>query len=184
MKHQKPAAPWVWVDLEMSGLDIGKDVILEIACIITDSQLNIIAQQSGIAIVHAPEIIQNLDEWNTLHHTQSGLIEDLRQAKTTLAHAEQQVLTLIQQHCAPQKSPLCGNSIWMDRQFLAKYMPSIINYLHYRTIDVSTIKLLVTDWYGFNESPYKKKNSHRAFQDIQESINELAFYRKQFFKNK
>jgi len=174
----------VWIDLEMSGLDIKKDKILEIACLITDTQLNIIAEKEPIVISQPRELIESMDRWNILHHTQSGLIDALRKSKWSIQEAEREVLSFVKEHCEPQKAPLCGNSVWMDRLFLKTYMPLLEQYLYYRIIDVSTVKQLANFWYGNpGQELYKKKNAHRALDDIKESIEELKFYRENFFKS-
>jgi len=173
-----------WIDLEMSGLNSEKDKILEIACIITDPNLTVIAEKEPIVISQSPELIENMDRWNILHHTQSGLIDALRKSKWSTEEAEREILNFVKEYCEPKKAPLCGNSIWMDRLFLQKYMPLLEQYLNYRVIDVSTIKQLVNFWYGKpGRELFKKKNSHRALDDIMESIEELKFYRENFFKS-
>lgn len=172
----------VWIDLEMSGLDIQKDKILEIACIITDTNLNIIAEKDPIVIAQPQELIENMDRWNILHHTQSGLVNAMRTSTYSVGDAERDVLDFIKQHCDYQKSPLCGNSIWVDRLFLKMEMPLLEEYLYYRTVDVSTIKQLVNYWYGKpGEEIFKKENAHRALDDIKDSIEELRYYREHFF---
>ena len=173
----------VWIDLEMSGLDIKKDKILEIACIITDTNLNIIAEKDSIVISNSQELIENMDCWNTLHHTQSGLINDVRTSKYTVEAAEREVLDFIKSYCEDKQAPLCGNSIWVDRLFLKMQMPSLEQYLYYRMIDVSTVKQLANYWYGQpGEEIFKKKSAHRALDDIKDSIEELRYYREHFFR--
>lgn len=173
---------FVWIDLEMTGLDSSKDVILEIATMITDSNLNIIAQGPLCVIHQSEKHIVAMNEWCQKHHAQSGLVEAVRQSTTTLEHATAKTLQFIRTHCEPQTGILSGNSVWQDRIFLAKYMPEIVEYLHYRIIDVSSVKNLVHRWYAHDKySSFKKSDSHRAYDDIQESIAELKHYRKYFF---
>ncbi len=173
----------VWIDLEMSGLDIQKDKILEIACIITDINLTIIAEKTPIIIAQSQSVIDAMDDWNRLHHTQSGLIDALRKTNWSNEEAEREVLSFVKEYCDPQKSPLCGSSIWVDRLFLRINMPLLESYLNYRVIDVSTVKLLANYWYSQpGVELFKKKKEHRALDDIKESINELKFYRENYFK--
>ena len=173
----------VWIDLEMTGLDPQHDVILEIATIITDNNLNIIATGPAL-IIHQPDhLLGAMNEWCIQHHTKSGLVAAVRASTTTSAQAEQETLDFIGQYCLPQTAILSGNSIFQDRAFLARYMPSIINFLHYRILDVSTVKELARRWYPTDpNNRFEKKETHRALTDIQESINELNHYRKHFFK--
>lgn len=174
---------FVWIDLEMTGLSIKQDRILEIACVITDHNLAII-DQSPVFVINQPEaLLQQMDPWCMTHHTQSGLLEAVRAATTTSEQIEKQLLELIKKHCKPQKAPLCGNSIWVDRLFLQTYMPTLEQYLHYRTIDVSTLKLLAQYWFNIKiDDIIKKQKNHRALDDIQESITELSWYRHNLFK--
>lgn len=169
------------MDLEMTGLDPDRHTIIEIACIITDSNLVEIAQGPTIAIRQPESILLAMDEWNTTHHRASGLWERVLQSPYGLQQAEEQLLQFLQQHVGPRTSPLCGNSIGQDRRFLYRYMPTLSEYLHYRNIDVSTIKELVSRWYP-QLSPFEKQNSHRALDDIRESIEELRWYRSAIFK--
>lgn len=171
-----------WVDLEMSGLDPEKEHILEIASIITDAELNIIAEGPELVIHQPDELLDAMDAWNTKHHTESGLVERVRHSSISLKEAETQTLRFAEAHFAKGQVPLAGNSIHQDRRFLFKYMPSLSNYLHYRNVDVSTVKELVRRWYPeVCEALPPKKNSHRALDDIRESINELSFYRDHVF---
>jgi oligoribonuclease len=170
----------VWMDLEMTGLDPEIDTILEIATIITDGNLNIIAEGPNI-VVHQPDAaLDGMDEWNTTHHGASGLTAKVRASKITMAEAEQQTLDFIRLHVPERSSPLCGNSIHQDRRFLVPYMPELEAYVHYRNIDVSTIKELGRRWYPEVRPPLKEAE-HLALADIRESIKELAFYRKNYF---
>ena len=173
----------IWIDLEMSGLKPETDHILEIATIVTDKDLNIIAEGPSL-VVHQPDaVLESMDEWCTTHHGASGLTERVRNSDVALIDAEQQTLAFIQQWVAEGASPLCGNSIWQDRRFLIKYMPSIDAYCHYRNIDVSTLKELAARWRPEILDGVNKKGSHRALDDIIESIEELRYYRTVFLAN-
>ena len=184
MKEKKVfvEAPLVWIDLEMTGLDINKEVILEIALILTDAQLNEIARGPELVISQPSEILERMDPWCVNTHTASGLVDKVKQSSTSVQEAEDQVLAFLKQHCIAGQSPLCGNSIGQDKLFLSKFMPRIMDFLHYRIIDVSTIKELVQRWYPNNEhKKFAKGNTHRALDDIVESIEELRWYRRYFF---
>ncbi|XP_049296159.1 probable oligoribonuclease [Anopheles funestus] len=173
----------VWMDLEMTGLDVDKDRILEIACIITDSKLNIIAKGPNI-IIHEPDAVLNtMNSWCKEHHAKSGLIEAVKKSTYTLGEAEQHVLDFVKQYCPERSCPMAGNSIYMDRIFVIKHMPTLNEYLHYRVIDVSTVKELSKRWNGYvyNSSP-PKILAHRALDDIEESIKEMKYYKDVFFK--
>jgi len=171
----------VWMDLEMTGLDVEKEVIIEIATIITDKNLNILSQGPSLAINQDNEILERMDAWNTKHHNASGLVQRVRQSSITLAEAERQTLKMIKEFCPPNVAPLCGNSVGQDRKFLEKYMKELYAYLHYRSIDVTSIKELVRRWYPDGPQFPKKSDEHRADVDIRESLEELAFYRKHYF---
>ena len=166
----------VWIDLEMTGLDIEKESIIEIATIITDGELNIIAHGPNVAIIVDESLIEGMDEWNTTHHFESGLVDRIREQGVSLMDAEKMTLDFLKEWVDPNTAPLCGNSVWNDRRFLEKEMPDVAEYLHYRMIDVSTVKELARRWYPDNPE-FKKKNSHRALDDIRESIAELRYYR-------
>ena len=171
----------VWIDLEMTGLDIEKESIIEIATIITDSELNILAQGPNLAIKVSEELIEGMDEWNTTHHHQSGLVDRIRSVGVSIEEAQQQTIEFLQQWVNPKSAPLCGNSVWNDRRFLDKEMPLVADYLHYRMIDVSTIKELAKRWYP-EVDKYPKKLSHLALDDIIESIEELQYFRDKVFQ--
>jgi oligoribonuclease len=172
----------VWIDLEMTGLDAKKDVILEIACIITDGNLNVIEEGPSLVIYQSEEVLAAMDSWAKEHHARSGLIERVRMSSITMQQAEEQVLTFIKKYCLPNTGLLAGNSVWQDRIFLRAYMPHIIQYLHYRLVDVTSIKELVTRWYPDDPHvQFKKSDTHRAMQDILESIAELKHFRRYFF---
>ena len=175
------AKEMVWIDLEMTGLDLELESIIEIATIITDAELNIIAEGPNLAIKVSEELLDNMDEWNTTHHNSSGLVERIHSEGVSLGEAIRQTCEFLSENIELGTAPLCGNSVHNDRAFLAKEMPEVLDMLHYRIVDVSTIKELVKRWYP--ELPrYNKKEAHRALDDIIESIEELRHYRKFVFK--
>ncbi len=167
----------VWLDLEMTGLSPKHNRILEIATIITDSKLTIIAEGPNLIIHQPPEILQHMDDFVTKMHTDSGLIARVQQSTLTEQEAEQQTLHFLTPYLKPQVAPLCGNSIWKDRHFLAEYMPHLEQFFHYRLIDVSTLKELARRWAPSVYENFQKQGTHRALQDIQESIAELNYYK-------
>lgn len=171
----------VWMDLEMSGLDPDRETILEIATIITDGELNIIAEGPNIVIHQPDEVLDGMDEWCTQHHAQSGLTAKVRNSTVTMRQAEIQTLDFIKKYVPERCSPLCGNSIHQDRRFLVRYMRELEGYVHYRNIDVSTIKELGHRWYP-NVRPPLKQAEHLALADVRESIKEMIFYRKKLFR--
>lgn len=171
----------VWVDLEMTGLDPQTCVIVEIATIITDSDLEVVAEGPNLVVHQPAETLAGMDPFVVKMHERSGLLERIAASNISLEEAEEASLAFVKQHCAERSSPLCGNSIWKDRQFIERYMPRFDGHLHYRNIDVSSIKELVRRWYPKEEAPGKKE-SHRALDDILESIAELRFYRSNVFK--
>ena len=170
----------VWMDLEMTGLDPERDRIIEMATIITDAKLSIVDTGPVLAVHQDESILAAMDDWNTKHHGASGLLDRVRQSELTDRGTELETMAFIKRHVAARQSPLCGNSVWQDRRFLAKYMPELNEYLHYRNIDVSTIKELARRWYPSLE-PFEKKKSHTALEDIKESIGELTYYRDRLF---
>ena len=172
------------MDLEMTGLIPEKDVIVEIATIITDDQLNVIAEGPDLVIHQTDEVLAAMDKFVVDMHTKSGLLTMIRESTITLEQAGQQTLDFIKAHVPEARTvPLCGNSIGTDRRFLVKYLPEIENFLHYRSVDVSTIKELVKRWYpGLEISRPTKSGAHRALDDVRESIRELKFYRENVFK--
>lgn len=172
----------MWLDLEMTGLNIANDVILEIACVITDGNLKVIAEGPSFIINQPEEKLTAMGKWCQDHHGKTGLTEAVRHSTTTLAYAQQETLNFIKQHCPIHTGVLAGNSVWQDRVFLDKYMPTITNYLHYRIVDVTSIKELVKRWYPQDKNiEFKKSDRHRALSDVHESIAELQHYRKNFF---
>ncbi len=174
-------ADLVWIDCEFTGLNPEVDRIIEIATLITDSELNIIAEGPSLAIHQSEEQLALMDDWNVTHHTDNGLIERVRASEITEEEAERQTLEFVKQHCDERKSPLCGNTIGQDRRFLRRYMPDLHRYLHYRSIDVSSVKEIAKRWYP--EVPkLEKSGGHRAMDDIRESVAELAHYREHVFR--
>ncbi|KAG1686929.1 Oligoribonuclease, mitochondrial [Nymphon striatum] len=173
----------VWVDLEMTGLDLDICSILEMACLVTDGDLKVIAEGPNVIIHQPDEILDNMDEWCISHHGNSGLTQKSRESKLSLEAAETKMLSFVQKHTLRGVSPLAGNSVGEDKKFLNKYMPQFMNHLHYRIIDVSTVKELSRRWYPqqYSSVPVKKR-THRALDDILESIAELRYYRGAVFK--
>lgn len=176
-------ASLVWIDMEMSGLDVSKEHILEIAVLVTDGDLEILAEGPSLVIHQPEEILAGMDQWNRTHHGASGLIERVRASTVTEAEAEASVLAFLKEHVKERSAPLAGNSVHQDRRFLMKYMPAIDNYLHYRIVDVSSVKELVGRWYpeAYGQRPGKRA-THRALDDIRESIEELRYYRRVAFR--
>jgi len=171
----------VWIDLEMTGLNPSADRILEVATVITDSQLEILADGPVLAIHQPEEVLAAMDRWNTEQHWQSGLIERVRQSTYTCRQAELETLAFLQQWVGDRVSPLCGNSVWHDRRFLVRYMPELERYFHYRNIDVSTLKELAQRW-APDLAKFDKECQHLALADIRESIAELKHYGEYFIK--
>jgi oligoribonuclease len=172
----------IWIDLEMTGLDTDNDHIIEIATIVTDSNLNTIAEGPVIAVHQSDAVLGGMDEWNTRQHGQSGLVERVRNSAFDLRAAELQTLEFLRQHVPAGKSPMCGNSICQDRRFLAREMPELEAFFHYRNLDVSTLKELVKRWRPDLAGGLKKAATHLALDDIRESIAELVYYREHFLK--
>lgn len=172
----------IWIDLEMTGLDPETHKIIEIATIVTDSELNILAEGPVLAI-HQPESeLAKMDEWCTTTHTNSGLVERIRHDSVSEQEAIKQTIAFLEQWVPKGKSPICGNSVGQDRRFLVKYMPELDEYFHYRYLDVSTIKELTRRWQPEILQGFHKKGSHLALDDIRESIGELQYYRETVFK--
>ena len=172
----------IWIDLEMTGLDPDRDVIIEMATIVTDSDLNTLAEGPVIAIYQPEEILAGMDEWNTRQHGQSGLTQRVRESTVSMAEAEAQTLAFLEQWVPKRSSPICGNSICQDRRFLYRHMPRLEGYFHYRNLDVSTLKELAARWAPQVRESFKKGNTHLALDDIRESIAELRHYRDHFIK--
>lgn len=172
----------IWIDLEMTGLNVDTDVILEIAIVVTDSALNILATSPALAIFQEPHILKAMDEWNTKQHNASGLVERIKNSTIDTAAAEQVMLEFLKPWVPAGKSPMCGNSICQDRRFLYRHMPQLEKYFHYRNLDVSTLKELAKRWAPSVAKSFKKKSRHLALEDIFDSINELKHYRAELFK--
>ena len=172
----------IWVDLEMTGLEPDTDHIIEIATIVTDSDLNVLAEGPVMAIHQSDEVINGMDAWNTKHHGESGLIERVRSSTLTAADAEQKTIDFLKDFVPAGASPMCGNSICQDRRFMAREMKLLEAYFHYRNLDVSTPKELMRRWRPELMSGFTKKGAHLALDDVLESIEELRYYRETFFK--
>ena len=172
----------IWVDMEMTGLDPERDVVIEIATVITDSQLNTLAEGPVIAIHQDDAVLAAMDEWNTTHHTQSGLVERVRASAQDEHSATRHTLAFLEQWVPPGASPMCGNSICQDRRFMARYMPELEAYFHYRNLDVSTLKILMQRWRPELEAGIRKSAAHLALADIRESIEEMRYYREHFLR--
>jgi oligoribonuclease len=167
----------------MTGLDPDLEVIIEIASLVTDHDLNILEEGPCLAIHQSDEILARMDDWNQKHHNASGLVERVRKSKITINEAARQTLDFIKQYCPENIAPLCGNSITQDRKFLGKYMPELHKYLHYRSVDVTSVKELVRRWYPDGPKLPRKSESHMAMTDVRESLAELIFYRKHYFSS-
>lgn len=172
----------IWIDLEMTGLDPDTDVIIEMATIVTDSNLQTLAEGPVLAIHHSDEVLARMDEWNTRQHGGSGLTERVRNSTVSMADAERETLVFLEQWVPAGKSPICGNSICQDRRFLYRHMPALEGYFHYRNLDVSTLKILAGLWAPEVRDTLKKGGSHLALDDIRDSIAELQHYRAHFLK--
>ncbi len=172
----------IWIDLEMTGLDTMNDEIIEIATIVTDSSLKVIAEGPMLAIYQSDEILGAMDEWNTRQHNASGLVERVQNSRLSISDAQQQTLDFLKNHVPKGKSPMCGNSICQDRRFLARQMPELEAYFHYRNMDVSSVKEMVQRWAPEILKGVFKESKHLALDDIRDSINELIYYRQRAFK--
>ena len=171
----------VWIDMEMTGLDPEVDAILEIASLVTDNHLEVVAE-GPVLVVHQDEAtLARMDAWNVEHHTESGLVERVRASPVSVTEAEALTLGFVQYHAEKHAAPLCGNTVWQDRRFLKRYMPTLEDWLHYRIVDVSTVKELARRWKPELVERFTKRNTHRALDDIRESVAELKYYRDVFF---
>lgn len=167
----------IWIDLEMTGLDTVNDQIIEIATIVTDKELNILAEGPVIAIHQPDSVLDGMDEWNTTHHNRSGLVARIKASTHTAAQAEEETLAFLRQHVDENASPMCGNSICQDRRFMARLMPTLEAFFHYRNLDVSTLKELAARWAPDILAGHKKESKHLALDDVKDSIEELRYYR-------
>ncbi len=172
----------IWIDLEMTGLDTDNDSIIEIATLVTDAELNVLAEGPILAIHQSDEKLAAMDEWNTNQHGKSGLTERVRQSTVTEAMAERQTIEFLEQYVPARASPMCGNSICQDRRFMARCMPELEAFFHYRNLDVSTLKELARRWSPAVANGFNKNASHLAMDDIKDSIAELQHYREHLFK--
>ena len=179
---QQESTHLVWMDLEMTGLEVDQNRILEIATLVTDGELNILAEGPELVVHQSDELLNGMNQWNTEHHGASGLIDRVRKSTVSEADAQAQTLAFVKAHVPERAAPLAGNSVHQDRLFLSRYFGELEQYLHYRNVDVSTVKELVRRWYpkGYDKRP-RKKAAHRALDDIRESIEELRYYRKMAF---
>jgi len=171
----------IWIDLEMTGLDPINDKILEIATLVTDDELNIIAEGPNLIIHQSQEVLDSMNDWCKVQHKKSGLIEAVLNSKICQEQAADETLKFLQDHCDENSTPLCGNSVWQDKVFLQQHMPALAAFFHYRIVDVSSIKLVINRWTK-QYKLFKKSDTHRALDDIKESIGELKFYKEHFFK--
>lgn len=172
----------IWIDLEMTGLDPDRDRVIEIASVVTDKELTVLAEGPVLAIHQADEVLAGMDEWNTRQHASSGLVDRVRASTVTEREAESLTIEFLRQHVDQGASPICGNSICQDRRFLIRHMPELAAYFHYRNLDVSTLKILAKLWLPEVGSRFEKKSVHLALADIHDSIRELRFYREHLFR--
>ena len=172
----------IWIDLEMTGLDTVNDQIIEIATVVTDQHLNEIAVGPELAVSQPKNVLDEMDEWNTRQHGESGLTARVLESELSVEQAESQTLHFLEKHVDAGASPMCGNSICQDRRFLARQMPALETFFHYRNLDVSTLKILAQRWAPHVAKGYSKESSHRALDDIRDSIAELVYYRAAFFE--
>ena len=178
----KDRSNMIWIDLEMTGLDTQRDYIIEIASIVTDKNLNIIDEGPNLVINQPDEVLNSMDQWNTTHHNNSGLSQKVRQSSITESIAERQTIEFLSKYVPKGVAPLCGNTICQDRRFLARCMPKLESFCHYRSIDVTSIRELGKRWYFEDIDNFQKNSNHRALDDIRDSIEELRYYRKTIFK--
>lgn len=172
----------IWLDMEMSGLQPDSDRILELAAVVTDSQLNVLAESPVLVVHQSDAVLDGMDAWNKGTHGRSGLIDKVKASTLDEAAASEQMIAFLKQHVPAGKSPMCGNSICQDRRFMARYMPQLEAYFHYRNLDVSVFKELSRRWKPEIYNGFKKASKHEALADIYESIDELKYYRENFIK--
>ncbi len=185
--HQQPAERpnefnLVWIDMEMTGLDPDKDRVIEVAAIVTDAHLNVLAEGPVFVIHQADEVLDGMDSWNKGTHGRSGLIERVKASTVSESQAEAEMIEFLRRYVPPGKSPMCGNSICQDRRFMARHMPALEAFFHYRNVDVSTLKELCRRWKPELIAGFKKHQLHTALADIRESVEELKYYREHFIK--
>lgn len=178
------ASNLMWLDMEMTGLDADKERIIEVAMIVTDSDLNVLAQSPVLVVHQSDALLEQMDEWNTATHQRTGLTERVKASTLTEAEVEAQMLAFMQQYVPEKTSPMCGNSVHQDRRFMQKYMPQLEAYFHYRNLDVSTLKELAKRWNPDVAKGVVKKGAHQALADIEESIAEMRHYREHFLRIK
>lgn len=171
-----------WVDMEMTGLDPDRDRVIEIATIVTDSSLNVLAEGPVLAVHQTDDVLAGMDEWNTTHHTRSGLVDRVRASEVDESAAARETLVFLSQWVGERASPMCGNSICQDRRFMARHMPELEAFFHYRNLDVSSLKILAQRWRPDLYAALDKKSAHVALEDIRDSIAELRFYRDNFLQ--
>ncbi len=176
------ASNLIWIDLEMTGLDTQNDEIIEIATIVTDVNLNILAEGPVIAVRQSQQLLDGMDEWNQRQHGNSGLLDRVKASEYDEARAEEETLAFLREYVPQGASPMCGNSICQDRRFLARTMPTLEDYFHYRNLDVSTLKELMSRWAPALSGGFSKKSKHLAMDDIRDSIEELKYYREHFLR--
>ena len=172
----------IWIDLEMTGLDPDTDVIIEMATIVTDSQLNVLAEGPTLVVHQSDEVLANMNPWCVEQHGKSGLTQRVRDSRMSEAEAEAQTIAFLEQWVPAGASPMCGNSIGQDRRFLVRYMPKLEAFFHYRNLDVSTLKELARRWRPELHAQFKKHQKHTALADVEESIDELLYYREHFLR--
>ena len=172
----------IWIDLEMTGLDPSSDLIIEIATVITDWQLDVVAEGPVLAIHQSDEILDAMDEWNTRQHAESGLTQRVKDSRLEVQEAEAHTLTFLMRHVSRGRSPMCGNSICQDRRFMARLMPDLAAYFHYRNLDVTTLKILANMWHPEVAARSQKSSAHLALEDIYDSIHELKVYREHLLR--
>ncbi len=172
----------IWVDMEMTGLDPEKERIIELAAVVTESDLTVVAESPVFVVHQSDEILDAMDKWNQSTHGKSGLIQKVKSSTLSEEQAQKQMIEFLSQYVPPGKSPLCGNTVSQDRRFMFRYMPQLEQFFHYRTIDVSTLKELARRWRPALLKGFEKKSKHEALADIYESIDEMRYYREHFIR--